>query len=505
MIDTEGIAEQITSGVTRVIRLADASVTLAANLLGHVGHLVDEVVSDSLDIAEAAEGFYTATLDGAAALRDAARATPRFLRIATDLLWIATAYRIHQNRAEFLTPDAVAANFARLHRDSAQRLYALCVELRGGLIKFGQFASSRMDLLPQAYIDSLSLLQDRVPSIPVDAIVERIEEELGSPLDELFASFECEPIATASLAQVHGAVLKDGTRVVVKVQLPGIDELIESDLTALRILSRSLHDVVPQVDLLTVAKELTRSVREELDFEAEARHARCFAEQFAGDPDIVIPKVFEKYSSRCVLTLARLDGQRLVSYLDACETRGETGGAERDRLFTILVRSFCAQILAHGRFHADSHPGNFLVLDGARLGIVDFGSVKVFTPAVRKAYAALASAILYGDGPEMARILETVGFKTRHGATDGLQRSAEMFLEIFRPDAALDAIATNASERFEKLLHAIYEQPIVQIPQDFVLLGRVLATLGGLVMRYHPRSNFYEILVPYMQNALAES
>jgi len=499
MIDTEGIAAHLTSGVSRVIRLADASVTLAGNLFGHVGQIVEEVVSDSLDVADAAGGFYAATLDGAATLRDAARAAPRFLRIATDLLWIATAYRFHHSRAEFLSPTAAREKLERLHRDSAERLYALCAELRGGLIKFGQFASSRMDLLPQAYIDALSRLQDRVPPIPVGAIVERIEDELGAPVEEVFASFDAQPIATASLAQVHGAVLKDGTRVVVKVQLPGIEELIESDLMALRLLSRSLHDVVPQVDLATIAKELTRSIREELDFEAEARHAQCFAEQFAGDRDIVIPTVFEEYSSRRVLTLARLDGQRLVPFLDACEARGEAGAAERDQIFAIVIRSFCAQVLEHGRFHADPHPGNFLVLDGPRLGIVDFGNVKVLTPAVRKAYATLAAAILAGDAARMAHLLETVGFKTRHGATDGLRRSAEIFLEIFRPDAALDALAAQARERFDKLLQLLYEQPIVEIPQDFVLLGRVFATLGGLVMRYRPRSNFYAIIAPYMQ------
>jgi predicted unusual protein kinase regulating ubiquinone biosynthesis (AarF/ABC1/UbiB family) len=164
------------------------------------------------------------------------------------------------------------------------------------------------------------------------------------------------------------------------VQVPGIEAIVETDLAALRVVAPALRDLLPFLDIETIAAELTRALRAELDYRAEAVHAAAFAERFAGDPDIVVPAVYGALSSRRVLVLEHVAGERIVDYLDVCERRGDDGARDRDRVFEILIRSFCAQVLEHGLLHADPHPGNFLVLSGdggPRLALLDFGCVQI--------------------------------------------------------------------------------------------------------------------------------
>src|SRR5262245_36508630 len=371
------------SSVERVTKVIHASATLVANVVENVDRLLEDLTWDSGKVAAEAQAVYGQLLETAQQARGAVRATPRFTRIVTEAARLVVVYRVRGGSDE-------------LHRKTAERLHDLCVELRGPILKVGQFASSRPDLLPPAYVESLARLQDRVPPVPTAQIRARIEAEMGRPVDELFRAFDEEPIAAASLAQVHGAELADGTRVAVKVQLPGVEELVEADLAALRVLAAGLKDLFPQLDLQMLASELSRSVVEELDYETEAAHAEAVANDFSGDSAIVVPRVYRDYSSQRVLVLQRVDGARLTEFLDGCPA------AERDAVLAALARAYAAQVLIHGRFQADAHPGNFLVLADGKLGLLDFGCVQVLPPATRRAWARLAMAILGRDGAAMA-------------------------------------------------------------------------------------------------------
>ncbi|MFN8642664.1 MAG: AarF/UbiB family protein [Candidatus Binatia bacterium] len=485
-----------------------AGASLVGNLLGRVERLTADVTRDAEVVAREAGDLWTLVSARLEEIARAVRGAPRFARVASELLRIVASYRWH---AAVRVP--VAAVFREspeteaLHQRNAERLYQLCVELRGGVLKLGQFASSRMDLLPDAYAVALARLQDRVPPAPAHAIVRRLARELGPHAADRFATFDPQPLAAASLAQVHAATLADGTPVAVKVQLPGIERLIETDLAALQATAPALRDLLPFMDVDTFVAELSRAVRAELDFTDEAAHAAQFAALFADDADIVVPRIHAEHSTRRLLVLEQLAGTRLTDYLDACEARGPAGAADRDRLFATLIRCTCAQVLEHGLVHADPHPGNFLVLDGAdgpRLALLDFGCVQRYPPERRAAYARLCLAVLSGDGAGMAREFARMGFATRDGDDAALRAFADLFLAAFRADSDQPLAALEPDAMMRRILLLTRDNPIVAVPTDFVLLGKVFASLGGLLMRYRPQVNLFQILTPYVLRAAQE-
>lgn len=481
-----------------------AGAGLVGRLLGRVERLAADAARDADRVAGDASSLWQALTARLEELDRAVRGAPRFARVAGELLRLVATYRWHAAvRVPFAAVFRESPETEALHQRNAERLYALCVELRGGVLKIGQFVSTRVDLLPDAYATALGRLQDRVPPAPARAIVRRLARELGPDAADRFASFDPEPLAAASLAQVHAATLADGTPVAVKVQLPGIERLIETDLAALQATAPALRDLLP-FDVETFAAELSRAVRAELDYRAEAEHATAFAALFAGDADLVVPRVHHEHSTRRVLVLQRLEGARLTDYLDACEERGAAGAADRDRLFATLIRCVCAQVLEHGLVHADPHPGNFLVLDGAagpRLALLDFGCVQAYPPARRAAYARLCLAVLGGDGAAMAEQFAAMGFATRDGDDAALRAFADLFLAAFRADTDRPLEALEPDAMMRRILHLTRDNPIVAVPGDFVLLGKVFASLGGLLMRYRPQVNLFQILTPYVLRA----
>ncbi len=482
-----------------------ASLDLVGHVVGNVERLVTDVHRDSMRVGRESEALYVAASARASQISAAIRATPRFTRIVTEALRIIASYRFHRTKSGFLESDVATAELEALHRANAIRLRDLCLELRGGVLKLGQFLSCRMDLLPPAYVEELSTLQDRVPPVDSAAIVDRIEAELGRPIGELFARFETEAIAAASLAQVHAATLHDGTEVAVKVQVPGIEEIIDIDLAALRVVAGVLGDLVPGFDIATISRELARSVHRELDFVAEANNATDFAAHFATDDRVVVPAILADQSSRRVLTMTRIEGHRLIDFLDGCGERGDDGARDRDQVFAILIECFCRQILGDGLFHSDPHPGNFLVCDGPRLAVLDFGSVERFGPEIRHAYAELAGAALGRDQERMAELLRIMGFRTRSGDASSLLEFAEMMLELFRDGASHGLEDIDPREQLERALILARENPIVSVPQDFVMLGRVFGALAGLLFHYRPRVELFRLIAPHLAAALAAS
>ncbi len=488
----------------RTFGAALAGVTLVKHALGHVEGLVADVLRDSRSVVDESVALYTAAQAAAADVRATVRGTPRFTALVSTSVGVIARYRWYQVAKHGMRPQRAAERLTVIHHESAERIVEMCIELGGGALKLGQFLSTRMDLLPEPWVTALAKLQDRVPPEPWSEVEALLERELDAPVAEVFATFEQEPMAAASLAQVHAATLPDGRQVAVKVQRPGIAEVIEIDIAAMGVIAKVLREVMPQMDMASICAEVGASLRDELDFVDEAQHIETFTSLMGGRRYPLLPAPIRDFSTPLVLTLGRIDGSRIVPYLDACAADGVDGAARRDELLRQLVDCYCEQILVHRTMHADPHPGNFLVVDGddgmPRLALLDFGAVARLEPRHANAYASLVGATLAGRADEVARLLIELGFEARDGDMDTLVTFCEIILQQFRQNTNLQDI--DPHEQLALAIQLAKDNPVANVPRHFVMIGRVLASLGGLVMRYKPDLDLFQVVAPHLTAAL---
>jgi ubiquinone biosynthesis protein len=463
-----------------------------ARLLKNVGARIDalsiDLARDVGDVARDAQAFATAAREQFESARDQAqtlyRATPRAARLATTGAAIVARHRWLRLRAAAAGNDTLTDDD---QRDLARRTAQAAAELRGGIAKLGQIASCRPDLIGPIWAGELASLQDDVPPIDTAAIRVRIEEQLGRTIEEAFASFEDEPIAAASLAQVHGATLKDGTRVVVKVQVPGIEDIIAADIAAMRTIATAFGDL-PGVDLATLTDELSRALTVELDYRAEAMQLLAF-----GADRVHVPRPLDELSTDRVLTMTRIDGKRLTDWIE------DASADARDKLLGDLVGEIAAQILVRGRVHADPHPGNFLVTPENTLALLDFGCTLELAREERAAYARLVLAIGAGNATAATKELTALGFVADDPSA--LVEMTTALIAAMKPGASVSEIDWE-TQFAEQIARAKKLKGLV-IPRSFVLLGRVLATMAGLLATYKPRIHVYPLIAKYLMMANA--
>jgi ubiquinone biosynthesis protein len=449
-------------------------------LVKHVGSRIDalslDLARDGGQVIRNAQGF-------AEAVQIATRATPRVVRIgqiATALFarqrWLRLAATARTGETKLRPED---------HRDLAKRTATYAAELRGGIAKLGQLASCRPDLVGPIWAGELATLQDEVPAIDTAAIRARIETELGRPIAEVFATFDDVPLAAASLAQVHAATLLDGTRVVVKVQVPGIEDVIAADIAALKTIASTVGEV-PGVDLPMLTGELARALAVELDYETEAKSLLAYA------GNVVVPLPIADASSKRVLTMTRIDGERLTTWLEHAEP------AARDKLLGDLVGEVAAQILQRGQVHADPHPGNFLVTTDGKLALLDFGCMLELSKTERAAYARLVLAIAGGNHANAAKELASLGFTADD--PDQLVELTSALIGAMKPGMNTADLDWQAAFG-DQIAHA-KQLGGLEIPRSFVLLGRVLASIAGLLATYKPKLEVHPIIARHLAAAI---
>lgn len=297
------------------------------------------------------------------------------------------------------------ADPSSLSLGTAEKLVATLGDLKGAAMKLGQAASMDPDLFPPEVRAVLARLQNEAPSMPFERVAAVIEDELGGSPDALFAEFSHAPMAAASLGQVHRARLHDGREVVVKIQYPGIDQALRSDIDNLGLVVRTMARTHRVLDGRKYFRELAEELAHELDYSREGRLARDFARASAALPDIVIPEIVDERTSTRVLTMQYLPGQTLKSFLVS-----HPDNAERLRVSGLLIRAVHGSFLVDGTVHADPHPGNFLVMPDGRLGVLDFGSVKRFSREFFQAHRDVFRLVLDHQPIDVLGLVRRVGF-----------------------------------------------------------------------------------------------
>jgi predicted unusual protein kinase regulating ubiquinone biosynthesis (AarF/ABC1/UbiB family) len=395
----------------------------------------------------------------------------------------------------------------------ARRYRALAVDLGGVLIKLGQFLSARVDVLPAEFTAELARLQDEVPAETLADIQAVIEAEFGRPVDQVFGWFAPQPEAAASLAQVHGARLPDGDPVVVKVQRPGIETLVETDLRAIRTAARWLKRYRPvrrRVDLDRLYDEFSRTTRNELDFVAEGHNAEHFAQDFANDPGIRIPRVYWETTTRRVLTMQNVAAIK-IGDCEAIKAAGIDCADVAQRLFGTYLQ----QIFVHNFVHADPHPGNLFVepLEPAQgqprpflLTFVDFGMVAVVPERARKHLRDFLVGFATRDTARMVRAYQGAGLLLP-GAD--LARLEEVQTELFdrywgiTMRQAREIMVDQWHDLAREYRDLLYEMPF-QIATDLLFVGRAIAILSGMATALDPDFDPWQAIAPFAEQLASE-
>jgi len=312
-----------------------------------------------------------------------------------------------------LGSDAIARGVKRLagaessllSEGTAEKLVQTLGDLKGAAMKLGQVASMDPDLFPPEVRVLLARLQNEAPPMPFERVAAVLEEELGGRPEELFAVFEPVPMAAASLGQVHRARLHDGREVVVKIQYPGIDLALRSDIENLGLVVKTMALAHRALDGRQYFHELADELAHELDYSREGRLAREFARASAALPDVVVPEIVDERTSTRVLTMQYLPGQTLKAFLAS-----GADNAERLRVSGLLIRAIHGAFLVDGTVHADPHPGNFLVMPDGQLGVLDFGSVKRFSRPFFEGHRDVFRRVLEREPIDVLALVRRVGF-----------------------------------------------------------------------------------------------
>jgi len=381
--------------------------------------------------------------------------------------------------------------------DQASRVRMALEELGPTFVKLGQVMATRVDLFPPRWIAELEKLHAEVPPVPFEELLPELERALGRSPFELFRDIDTRAYAAASIAQVHRAKLADGTPVVLKIRRPGVREKIETDLRLLRRVSELIEAEMPEArryQPAEIAAQFARSLEREADFAIETRNIQRFAQNFAGDPHIVIPRIFPEWTSEVLLVQEHVEG---VSATDPAAVAA--AGLDRKVLAARGVDLFLRMILLDGLFHADPHPGNVFYLPGERIVVIDFGMVGRLSPQRRRQVVDLLAGLArMAEEPMLEVLLDWAG----EAYVDEAKLAADVNELVFDLEGVpLKDIRIGAAIR---QFAAIVREHSIVLPSDLSLMFKTLITLEGLGRQYDPELHIIQHLTPLVRRALAE-
>ena len=417
----------------------------------------------------------------------------RALQVGSLATAVSGSYAWNALKQPFQSADEKEQERFDLHLKNALKIVEGSHELRGAFLKLIQMLSMRSDLFPMEVLDILAVVQSSVPPMDYDLIRAQLENELGKEPEQLFRRFDKKAFAAASLGQVHRAQLQSGAEVVVKVQYPGVEETVEQDLKNLKALLSALtlilRDVMRQnFDASELYQEMEERLREELDYVNEANNIAIFQRLFAGDDEVIIPRVYPDFSSRRVLTLEFIEGYKFNEVL--------APGVDRELKDWVAVKYFeitWRQICSFGVLHTDPHPGNYLITYHPKIAILDFGSVRLFPDEIRAGYRLLAQAILERDEKTMARCFLELGYLDPGDDPAPLFRIMYLIFEPVLEDRLYDPRDFHAVEKAREVTNISLQHRIFKTPGHRLFLVRALLGLESYVQQFGTVTNWHRI------------
>jgi len=389
----------------------------------------------------------------------------RYIRASRAAIAIEQLYRKYRKES-FESESEQQTRLSELHASAAGIICKLCKENGATWVKAAQFLSCRPDILPKEYIDALQTLQSNAAPRPFRDVRAQLDAAWGGDWEEKFSEFNIIPVATASVAQVHHATLITGEEVAVKIQIPDVEELFKQDAFVFNALAALVAPLVKEVDVRQIVNQLLAMTLAELDFNREVENLFQFS-QLAHPDRIKYPILFAELCSEKVMVTGWVKGLKMREYLDKYPNKA-------NEMLTVLLDSYLQQVLQYGMFHADPHPGNFIVSEDGVITILDFGALATLTPAEISHYSALMLGLLGISRGNMRELFENAGF----------QSEDEKVYDLIAEYVVKESDAPDLSEQLEDILQRLRTNR-VKVPDSFIAMARVLITVGGFMRPYN--------------------
>lgn len=428
------------------------------------------------------------------------------IRHTALLVWTAAAllldYSVLILRIRLLEHAFTREQLSRIHRRNAIRYRNTAFKLKGGMIKIGQYISSRVDIMPRAWIEELSLLQDSVEAISFDYIHSTLKRELKTDPENIFSEIDPNAVAAASFGQVHRAILRDTHQeVALKVQHAHIERTLAVDLFIMKVAVGAFGEFFPRIQLGLLYNEIAAALERELCYDLEAANYQRAKRNLAAMPDIEIPEVFIEYCTPKLLVSSFIRGSK-VNNREVMRAHN----IEPSTVLTIIINAFVQQIYVDGFFQTDPHPGNLFILPGqgdkgVRVAIIDFGQVKEIPLRIHRALRRSVWAVLMQDQELFLEMLLEIGIiqPVDAPATAQLINEFSKYIETGAPSEVNSIDLEDIRRILEDFLTRIEN---VYVPEDLVLYGRTIGLLHGLATDLDPNINVFQIVRPHLMNMM---